>query len=67
MAKLRLLLGVGLALAGSAQAQEQKALGELFSGDASVRGAVLLRAQATQVLSGSQIAAGLDDADNRRK
>ena len=59
MAKLRLLLlGVGLALAGSAQAQEQKALGELFSGDASVRGAVLLRAQATQVLSGSQIAAG---------
>ena len=59
MAKLRLLLlGVGLALAGSAQAQGQKALGELFSGDASVRGAVLLRAQATQVLSGSQIAAG---------
>ena len=57
MAKL-LLLGVGLALAGSAQAQGQKALGELFSGDANVRGAVLLQAQATQVLSGSQIAAG---------
>jgi hypothetical protein len=58
MAKRLLLLGVGLALAGSAQAQGQKALGELFSGDASVRGAVLLRAQATEVLSGSQIAAG---------
>ena len=53
-----LLLGVGLALAASAQAQGQKALGVLFSGDASVRGAVLLRAQATEVLSGSQITAG---------
>ena len=59
MAKRRLLLlGVGLALAGSAQAQGQKALGVLFSGDASVQGAVLLRAQATEVLSGSQITAG---------
>ena len=59
MAKRRLLLlGVGLALAGSAPAQGQKTLGVLFSGDASVRGAVLLRAQATEVLSGSQITAG---------
>jgi len=53
-----LLLGVGLALAGCAQAQGQMSLGVLFSGDASVRGAVLLRAQSTEVLSGSQIAAG---------
>ena len=58
MAKRLLLLGVGLALAGSAHAQTQKSLGVLFSGDASVRGAVLLRAQATEVLSGSQVAAG---------
>ena len=53
-----LLLGVGLVLTGHAQAQGQKTLGVLFSGDASVRGAVLLRAQATEVLSGSQITAG---------
>ena len=59
MAKRRLLLlGVGLTLAASAHAQAQKPLGVLFSGDASVRGAVLLRAQATEVLSGSQITAG---------
>jgi hypothetical protein len=59
MAKPRLLLlGVGLALTASAHAQAQKPLGVLFSGDASVRGAVLLRAQATEVLSGSQITAG---------
>jgi hypothetical protein len=63
MAKRRwLLLAVGLALAGSGWAQGQKALGELFSGDASVRGSVLLRAQATEVLSGSQIAAGAGSA-----
>ena len=63
MAKRRLLLlGVGLALAGSAQAQGQKPLGVLYSGDASVRGAVLLRAQATEVLSGSQVAAGQGSA-----
>jgi len=56
------LLGMALALATGGRAQQQiqqeGVLGELFSGDASVRGAVLLRAQATQVLSGSQIAAG---------
>lgn len=56
------LLGLALALAGNGRAQqqseEQKVLGELFSGDASVQGSVLLRAQATQVLSGSQITAG---------
>jgi hypothetical protein len=56
------LLGLGLALAAGGRAQQsagqQRALGELFSGDASVTGAVLLRAQATEVLSGSQIAAG---------
>ena len=63
MVKRRLwLLGVGLALAGSAQAQGQNALGVLFSGEASVRGSVLLRAQATEVLSGSQIAAGEGNA-----
>jgi hypothetical protein len=53
-----LLLGVGLSCAASAHAQGQKPLGELYSGEASVRGSVLLRAQATEVLSGSQIAAG---------
>jgi hypothetical protein len=56
------LLGLALALITSARAQQQSqsqsSLGELFSGDASVRGSVLVRAEATQVMSGSQIAAG---------
>jgi hypothetical protein len=50
------LLGLGAALSGSALAQQP--LGDLYAGDASVHGAVVLGPQATQVLSGSQIAAG---------
>jgi hypothetical protein len=57
MAKKRVLL-LGLALASTAQAQEQKAIGEVFSGDARVRGSVVLTAQGTHVMSGSQVSAG---------
>jgi hypothetical protein len=56
------LLGLAMAVATSGRAQQQSidqpTLGELYSGDASVHGSVLVRAQATQVMSGSQIAAG---------
>src|ERR1700687_5619358 len=57
MAK-KLVLLLGCALASSGAAQGQNAIGEVFSGDASVRGAVLLSNRGTQVLSGSQVTAG---------
>ena len=57
MAKKMVLL-LGCALASSGAAQGQNAIGEVFSGDASVRGAVLLSNRGTQVLSGSQVTAG---------
>jgi len=57
MAKKQVLL-LGFALAASGAAQGQNAIGEVFSGDASVRGQVLFSNQGTQVLSGSQVSAG---------
>ncbi|MGC2210331.1 MAG: hypothetical protein WA532_09495 [Candidatus Korobacteraceae bacterium] len=57
MAKKQVLL-LGFALAAMGVAQGQNAIGEVFSGDASVRGQVLFSNQGTQVLSGSQVAAG---------
>ncbi len=51
-----LLLGVALTAAPAANAQN--AIGEVFAGDAGVRGAVLLSSSGTHVLSGSQITAG---------
>ncbi len=51
-----MLLGIALAMAPAANAQN--AIGEVFSGDAGVRGAVLLSSGGTHVLSGSQITAG---------
>lgn len=56
MKKSWLLLGIALAAAPAANAQN--AIGEVFSGDAGVRGAVLLSSSGTHVLSGSQITAG---------
>jgi hypothetical protein len=56
MAKKQVLLG--FALAASVAAHGQNAIGELFSGDASVRGQVLFSNQGTEVLSGSQVSAG---------
>jgi hypothetical protein len=47
-----------LALAGTAAAHAQNAVGELFSADAGVRGSVLLSGSGTHVLSGSQVSAG---------
>jgi len=57
MAKKQMLL-LGFALAASVAAHAQNAIGEVFSGDASVRGQVLFSNQGTEVLSGSQVAAG---------
>ncbi len=57
MAKKHVLL-LGFALAAMGAAQGQNAIGEVFSGDASVRGQVLFSNQGTQVLSGSQMTAG---------
>jgi hypothetical protein len=57
MAKKQVLL-LGFALAASVAARGQNAIGELFSGDASVRGQVLFSNQGTEVLSGSQVSAG---------
>lgn len=57
MAKKQVLL-LGFALAAMGAAQGQNAIGEVFSGDASVRGQVLFSNQGTQVLSGSQVTAG---------
>lgn len=51
-----LLLGIALAAVGAAHGQN--AIGEVYAGDASVRGAVLLSTQGTQLLSGSQVTAG---------
>jgi hypothetical protein len=49
---------LGLTLAATAGAYGQKTIGEVFSGEASVRGSVLLTAQGTRVLSGSEVTAG---------
>jgi hypothetical protein len=57
MAKKQVLL-LGFALASSGFVQGQNAIGEVLAGDASVRGTLILSAQGTQVLSGSQVAAG---------
>jgi hypothetical protein len=57
MAKKQVLL-LGFALAAGGAAQGQNAIGEVFSGDASVRGQVLFSNQGTQVMSGSQVSAG---------
>jgi hypothetical protein len=54
--KLVVLLGMAVAAAPAASAQN--AIGEVFSGDASVRGAVLISGSGTHVLSGSQVTAG---------
>ena len=57
MAKKQILL-LGIALAASVAAQGQSEIGEVFSGEAGVRGTILLSAQGTKVLSGSQVSAG---------
>jgi hypothetical protein len=49
---------LGVALAAAPQAQGQKAIGEVFSSDASVRGSVSFSGGGTRVLSGSQVMAG---------
>lgn len=51
-----LLLGVVLAAAPGANAQN--AIGEVFSADVGVRGAIILAGSGTPVLSGSQVTAG---------
>lgn len=56
MKKHLVLLGIALVAAPAANAQN--AVGEVFSGDASVRGAVFLSGRGTHVLSGSQVTAG---------
>jgi len=50
-----LVLAVALA---PAALQAQTPVGELFAGDASVRGSVVLAASGTSVLSGSEVSAG---------
>lgn len=52
------LLLLGFALAAPSAIYAQGAIGEVFSGDASVRGSVILSANGTRVLSGSQVSAG---------
>lgn len=52
------LLMLGCALATTPSLHAQNAIGELFSSDASVRGAVILSENGTRILSGSQISAG---------
>lgn len=52
-----LLLGFSLAAAGVSQAQNNS-IGEVFSGDASVRGSVLFSDKGAHVQSGSQVSAG---------
>jgi len=53
-----LVMLLGIALAAAPAANAQNAVGEVFSGDASVRGAVFLSGRGTHVLSGSQVTAG---------
>jgi hypothetical protein len=55
-----LLLGVALAAAPAANAQN--VIGEVFSADAGVRGAVIFAKGGMQVLSGSQVTAGEEAA-----
>jgi hypothetical protein len=54
--KCVLLLGCALATVSAAYAQNT--IGEVFSGEASVRGSVMLSGGGTHVLSGSQVEAG---------
>jgi hypothetical protein len=49
---------LGLALGCTAAAQAQSSIGEVYSGEASVHGAVVLSGHGTRVLNGSQVAAG---------
>ena len=51
-------LSLFLAIAGLGFAQQNKPIGQLQSSDASVRGAVVISASSTQVMSGSQVTAG---------
>ncbi len=48
----------GILVSARAQNQPQKAIGEIFASDASVKGAVLLASNGMQVMSGSSVAAG---------
>ena len=52
------LLFAGALILTAATAAAQAPVGEVFAADASVRGSVLLAGKGTQVLSGSQVAAG---------
>ncbi len=52
------LLLFGFALVFPSALHAQNAIGEVYSGDASVRGSVVLSVNSTHVLSGSQISAG---------
>lgn len=51
-------LALGCVLLAAPALYAQSAIGEVFSGDASVRGSVLLNGKGTRVLSGSQVSAG---------
>lgn len=52
------MLLLSFALVAAPAADAQNAIGEVFSGDASVRGSVLFSNHGTKVLSGSQVTAG---------
>ena len=54
----RAWLVLGVALAAAPAVHGQKAIGEVFSSDASVRGSVSFSGGGTRVLSGSQVMAG---------
>lgn len=54
----QLWLALGCALLAAPALHAQSVIGEVFSGDASVRGSVLLSGKGTRVLSGSQVSAG---------
>lgn len=56
--KLSIFAGSLLLSLGAVSASAQTPVGEVFAADASVRGSVLLAGHGTQVLSGSQVAAG---------
>ncbi len=49
---------LSFAMAAIPAAYAQKAIGEVYSGDASVRGSVLFSSNGAHILSGSQVAAG---------
>jgi hypothetical protein len=52
------LVLLGFALAATPALLAQSAIGDLFSSDAGVRGAVVLSGNGTRILSGSQVSAG---------